>query len=346
MMSIPSITTWSSDLHAFADVEGTALLFTEDAVYLALFPDEKIVIPPKQGCWEQLKKQLKNHFYVGFLSYEMGYFADPDYHIEGPKTTLPATIFYRPTTVIRYTDKGQTVYGKPLPDRPQRVMGPIEMHLASQSDTHSSYLAKIALIKEQIEAGEIYQANLSQSFQFEGKVDPCDLFEQLYTQNPAPYSAFINCGEFQIVSSSPELFLKKRGSQIRTCPIKGTAPRLEGEKERLLASEKERSELLMITDLMRNDLSKICDPTTVEVLKMWECQTFTDVYHLVSTIEGQVKQELHPVDQIRQLFPGGSITGCPKLRAMEVIADIEKGLEAYIQAPLDIFLLVVITALI
>jgi para-aminobenzoate synthetase component 1 len=185
------------------------------------------------------------------------------------------------------------------------------------------------LAKELIHAGEIYQANLSQQFVFSGTCRPFSIFFQLAQLNPAPFSAYLKVDDFAIVSSSPERFLSCSDGILETRPIKGTAPRGKTEeedchlKEQLLASEKEKAELLMITDLMRNDLGRLSMPGTVKTLKLWECESYTNVFHLVSTIQSK-SLDIHPVDKVRACFPGGSISGCPKLSAMEAIQRIEK----------------------
>jgi para-aminobenzoate synthetase component 1 len=192
------------------------------------------------------------------------------------------------------------------------------------------YSSKIERAKDLIASGDIYQVNLSQQICFEGERDPYDIFRKLAQKNPAPFSAYLKGKDFAIVSSSPERFLEKKGDYLETRPIKGTIPRgnnnVEDEHNRreLLSSEKEKAELLMITDLMRNDLSKISFPGSVETIDLWRCEPYTNVFHLLSIIRSHAKPNIHPVDLIRQCFPGGSITGCPKLRAMEVIAELEK----------------------
>ena len=151
----------------------------------------------------------------------------------------------------------------------------------------------------------------------------------LRERNPAPFAAYLNTGEVQIVSASPERFLELRGRQVETRPIKGTRPRgATPEEDRrlgaeLLASEKDRAENVMIVDLLRNDLSRVCRDHTVLTPEICVLESFATVHHLVSTVTGELRPGLDAVDLLRATFPGGSITGAPKIRAMEIIAELE-----------------------
>lgn len=198
------------------------------------------------------------------------------------------------------------------------------------SDTMNSYVDKIQRAKEFIRSGDVYQINLSQQWEFLGEVDSFDLFKRLALLNPAPFSAYLHLKDYSIISSSPERFLQKKGDILETRPIKGTAPRGKTaaedaeSRQKLLASEKERAELMMITDLMRNDLGKISVIGTVEVPLLCGCEAYQNVFHQYSIVKSRVLPSLHPLDIVRSCFPGGSITGCPKIRAMEVIEELEK----------------------
>lgn len=198
------------------------------------------------------------------------------------------------------------------------------------SECRAIYLNKVHQAKELIRAGEIYQVNLSQLFEFQNERTPFSLFRQMCSLNPAPFSAYFRHSQSTIVSTSPERFLCKRGDKLETRPIKGTIQRGKTEEEDqifqaiLLASPKERAELLMITDLMRNDLGKISAVGSVKVLELWRCEAYANVFHLLSIIQSTAQPNLTPLDIIRSCFPGGSVTGCPKSRAMEVIDDLEK----------------------
>lgn len=191
------------------------------------------------------------------------------------------------------------------------------------------YLQTIRAIKNYISAGDCYQVNLSQRFTAPVSQPSSLLYQRLRAVSPAPYSAFLNLGDAQILSSSPESFLSLDGTRVVTRPIKGTRPRgITPEADRdlrneLAESEKDRAELLMITDLERNDLGRVCRPGSVRVTELRHVETFPQVHHLVSTIEGEVREDCGLIDLLRATFPGGSITGAPKVRAMQIIRELE-----------------------
>ena len=195
--------------------------------------------------------------------------------------------------------------------------------------TRDNYTAGVNRVKAYIGSGDVYQVNLSQRFTCDFKRSPFDVYESLSSVSPAPYSCFFNCDDFHILSSSPEAFLKINKSSVETRPIKGTRPRGKSEaddlkmKEELLQSTKDRAELLMITDLERNDLGRVCKYGSIHPQALFELETFSNVFHLVSTIRGELKDDHSHVDCLRACFPGGSITGAPKIRAMEIIEELE-----------------------
>lgn len=177
--------------------------------------------------------------------------------------------------------------------------------------------------------GDIYIANMTQQLTIESKKSPYDVYRYLRTHNPSPFGGFFQCNTFQVVCASPERFLKVKDRLIETRPIKGTRRRGETPaedimlKEELKNSSKDRSELLMIVDLERNDLNHVCEPGSVKVTEHFAVEAYSTVFHLVTTIIGKLKQELHTFDLIEAAFPGGSITGAPKIRAMEIIDELE-----------------------
>ena len=195
--------------------------------------------------------------------------------------------------------------------------------------TKDEYLAAVRKVKDYIQEGDIYQANLTQRFRTTLNTTPVHLYQTLRKINPAPFAGFIDFGQGHVLSSSPERFIKIKGRDIETRPIKGTRPRgktlAEDERNKidLLNSEKDKAELLMIVDLERNDLGKICKTGTVRVPKLFELEEYSTVYHLVATVEGELKEGLDVVDALKATFPGGSITGAPKIRAMEIIDELE-----------------------
>ena len=191
------------------------------------------------------------------------------------------------------------------------------------------FLEMVRRAKEFIAAGDIYQVCLSHPFFAPPSRRAWDFHEALRMFSPAPYSAYLDSGDAQIVSASPECFLQMAGRQILTRPIKGTRPRMADPQsdrlssEELKASGKETAELVMITDLERNDLGQVCEYGSVRVPELLHLEAYEQVFHLVSTVEGRLRDGVSHVEALRACFPGGSISGAPKKRAMEIIAELE-----------------------
>lgn len=192
------------------------------------------------------------------------------------------------------------------------------------------YEEAIANLRDYIRNGDVYIANMTRRICCNNTEDSFRIYEKLRAINKAPFSAYMNFEEFQVISSSPERFLSITNGLVQTRPIKGTRPRGknpeedEANKNELINSEKDKSELLMIVDLERNDLSKVCKPNSVKVTELFKLEEYETVFHLVATIEGVLREEVSSVKCIRECFPGGSITGAPKIRAMEIIEELEK----------------------
>lgn len=180
-----------------------------------------------------------------------------------------------------------------------------------------------------ITEGDIYIANMTQQLTVQSDKNPYEVYRYLRTYNPAPFGGYFNYGDFQIVSASPERFLKVEKGCVETRPIKGTRKRGatpeedEALRKELQESSKDRSELLMIVDLERNDLNRVCMPGSVKVTDHFAVEAYATVFHLVTTIVGKLRPDLHVMDLIAAAFPGGSITGAPKIRAMEIIDELE-----------------------
>ena len=191
------------------------------------------------------------------------------------------------------------------------------------------YIRGVKRTKEYIYEGDIYQVNFSQRFNSEAKIDPMDMYYILREKNAAPFSAYLGFPEFTIGSSSPERFIYQKSDVIETRPIKGTRPRGKNSKEdakyarELADSSKDRAELNMIVDLERNDLGKFCYYGSVEVAEHAVIEKYARVFHTVSTVTGKVKRGIDAADILKAAFPGGSITGAPKIRAMEIIDELE-----------------------
>lgn len=194
----------------------------------------------------------------------------------------------------------------------------------------TAYQAAFEKIKTYITEGDCYQVNLAKRYEIIAEGDPWIAYQQLRKQNAAPFSAFLTTPEATVLSSSPERLLRVKNKQVETKPIKGTRPRdlNDPERDRLLGKQlqdslKDRAENLMIVDLLRNDLGKVCEPGSISVPTPFALESFATVHHLVSTITGTLATAQHAVALLRACFPGGSITGAPKLRAMEIIEELE-----------------------
>jgi para-aminobenzoate synthetase component 1 len=184
-------------------------------------------------------------------------------------------------------------------------------------------------VREYIRNGDIFQANLSQRFEVSLATNPYAIYRRLRSINPAPFAAYLNFDDVKIISASPERFLKLDGDIIQTRPIKGTRPRgktaVEDERlaNELLSSEKDRAENVMIVDLERNDLGRVASYGSVIVPELTALESYATVFHLTSTVEGRLADGKDRVDLLKATFPGGSISGAPKVRAMEIIEEIE-----------------------
>lgn len=211
--------------------------------------------------------------------------------------------------------------------------GPPELpHLEAPLESNMSkeqYCKALEAVLEYIAAGDIYQANISQRFATQFSGEPWALYRRLRSRFPAPFGAYLHCGPFHVLSNSPERFLLVEGNRISTCPIKGTRPRgmtVEDDARiigHLRHDPKECAEHVMIVDLERNDLGRICQVGSVHVEQFETIETYHTLHHMVSTVAGTLEDGIDPIDCLRATFPGGSITGAPKIRAMEVIDEVE-----------------------
>ncbi|MFC1532851.1 aminodeoxychorismate synthase component I [Thermodesulfobacteriota bacterium] len=288
---------------------------------------------------------------LGYLAYDLKDLLEDLPHTSIDDLYLPHICFVAPSVIVikdkqknrawlcipnrfvkgnNLKDNDYSWFQKVLDSRPN-IPGPFHGDpIGFQSNfTESDYRAAIEKIREYILQGHVYQVNMSQRFQMDFKGDAFNLFRTLFKNNPAPFFSYLNTGDHQIVSTSPERFLKQAGSYIETRPIKGTKPRGKNESEdhdykhELEQSDKDDAELSMIVDLLRNDLGKVCQAGSVHVAQHKKIEAYENVYHLVSIIEGVLDKRHDSIDLIKAAFPGGSITGCPKIRAMEIIDELE-----------------------
>ena len=195
----------------------------------------------------------------------------------------------------------------------------------------AKFLGSVHRALEYIAAGDVYQANLSRGWQGRASqpVDPVAIYQRLRVTNPSPFAALLRVHDFALLSSSPERLVSIRGNTVSTRPIAGTRPRGATPEadaalvRSLLDNEKERAEHVMLIDLERNDLGKVCVGGSVRVDEYMSVETYAHVHHIVSNVSGRLRDDVSPIDVIRALFPGGTITGCPKIRCMEIIAELE-----------------------
>lgn len=201
---------------------------------------------------------------------------------------------------------------------------------ATAITSRDEWLRAVEQVRRYIYEGDIYQVNLTRMVQREGRADPTTLYAALRSKNPAPFGGFLDCGNARhVLSSSPERFLSVRDGVIETRPIKGTRGRSDDAdvdarlREELLVSEKDKAELTMIVDLERNDLGRVCKPGSVNVPSLMHVGSFARVHHLEATVQGELRDNVTPTRFIRATFPGGSISGAPKKRALEIIHELE-----------------------
>ncbi|WP_247384905.1 MULTISPECIES: aminodeoxychorismate synthase component I [unclassified Bradyrhizobium] len=197
--------------------------------------------------------------------------------------------------------------------------------------SREAYISAVKRVVDFILAGDVFQVNIARRFsaKLPSSFDPLAFYRQLRSLNPAPFAALLRYGKLTVASSSPERFLKLHERQVETRPIKGTIRRsadfIEDQHlaEILIASEKDRAENTMIVDILRNDLSRVCTPDSIEVPSLCKLESYASVHHLVSIVTGEIAEHEDAVTLLRACFPGGSITGAPKVRSMEIITDIE-----------------------
>jgi anthranilate synthase component 1 len=200
-----------------------------------------------------------------------------------------------------------------------------------QEESDAQFLRSVGRALEYIAAGDVYQANLSRQWQGRSpsRIDPVSIYRRLRTTNPSPFAALLRDGDFAVMSSSPERLMSIHGGIVSTRPIAGTRPRgatpaADARLVRsLLDNEKERAEHVMLIDLERNDLGRICVGGSVRVDEYMAVETYAHVHHIVSNVSGLLREGITPLQAIRAMFPGGTITGCPKVRCMEIIAELE-----------------------
>ena len=206
-----------------------------------------------------------------------------------------------------------------------------------EEDEAQHYTDGVQRVLEYLAAGDVFQVNLSRSWRarFDGALDPAALFQRLRENNPAPFAGVFAQPDWAVVSSSPERLVSVRGDLVETRPIAGTRARFSGDDDaerirELVGHPKERAEHVMLIDLERNDLGRVCTPGSVEVDELMTVESYAHVHHIVSNVRGRLRADIAPGEVMRAVFPGGTITGCPKVRCMQIIAELEgEGRSAY-----------------
>ncbi len=287
-------------------------------------------LPPFQGGW------------AGYISYDFGKSLEAHSKILEFKALCPDLILHRYDTVMGFdhlqqrawifgTNETEIAKFEKLMKRKPQALGASFIEGWQSNFSRANYEGAVAQIVEYILAGDIFQANLTQCFSSDipPNFDAFALYRKLRDKNPSTFAAYLDYGDVQIASSSPERLIKSDGSMVEARPIKGTRKR-DSDPSRdaeliveLQASRKDRAENVMIVDLLRNDISRIAKPGSVKVPVLCGLESYANVHHLVSVVEGHLRDGLNQVDLLKAVFPGGSITGAPKIRAMEIIAELE-----------------------
>ncbi|MFP4225863.1 MAG: aminodeoxychorismate synthase component I [Desulfobacterales bacterium] len=283
----------------------------------------------------------------GYFSYDLKDFIEKLPRTAVNDLSLPHLCLYAPSVIVIYDRQEKCTWqcipeinGRPAASGREISKGAgagqrkTELSFASTGDLHAgmlkpAYLAAVAAIKEYIGTGHIYQANLAQRFETDFHGSSFGFFKALFEAAPAPFYAYIHAGDHHIVSTSPERFVRQAGKQVETRPIKGTRPRGrtahedQAMRKALVESAKDEAELSMIVDLLRNDFGRVCRAESVLVAEHKRVEAYVNVFHLISVVTGELRDDMKTADLIKAVFPGGSITGCPRIRAMEIIDELE-----------------------
>jgi anthranilate synthase component I len=289
-------------------------------------------ISPNQDSFQPFPQGLAQAWF-GLFSYEFGH----DFVVPGALTaekSVPDFYFFKPSRLLAYNRQTKELFqfgeSDLEPDENQEAkpvfkVGPVEARVLS-----AQYENMVRQAKDYIGTGDIYQANLAQSFQASWTGSAASLYRLLREMNPGPFMGLFRGPNFTVVSSSPERLVAGRGDWLEARPIAGTRPRGKNElddlqmKAELNNNAKEQAEHLMLVDLCRNDLGRVSDYGTVEVKRYADVESYARVHHLVSTVQGRKKKSINLSDVVKALFPAGTITGCPKIRCMEIIRELEK----------------------
>jgi anthranilate synthase component 1 len=290
------------------------------------------------GCGDRLvsfaEAECLGEPVVGYLGYDHIAKLEPTVPLPAAGPDVPESLFVVADTFLRFdhvTGTADVLYGDParVAAALAREPDPLPAARAQHAETRRSpdrdeHLRRIARVQEHIRRGDVFQAVLSQRAERETSASPLAVYRALRRINPSPYLFLLELGELALVGSSPETHVKVEGSRASLNPIAGTTERGPGDAERLLGSEKDRAEHVMLVDLGRNDLSRVCEPGTVKVERFLEPERFSHVTHLVSEVAGQLRDGVTPFDVVRATFPAGTVSGAPKVRAMQILSELEQ----------------------
>jgi anthranilate synthase component 1 len=270
---------------------------------------------------------------VGYLAYDYAARLEPTVPLPDAATGLPESRFLVADILVRFDhvlgtaevirgdrDEVSHLLAQPLPRLPH-TNG--RRGFARRTPARDDYEATVRKAQEHIEAGDVFQVVLSQRAERPTTASPLELYRALRRVNPSPYLFLLELDGLALIGSSPETLVKLEGTRASLNPIAGTTERGPGDAERLLASEKDRAEHVMLVDLGRNDLARVCLPGTVEVERFLEVERYSHVTHLVSQVAGDLRPGLTPFDLLRACFPAGTVSGAPKVRAMQLISELE-----------------------
>ncbi len=278
-------------------------------------------------AFSEFRKQFPEWMF-GYFGYDLKNFIEKLSSRNKPLINAPDLYFMIPEFVVEFCDGQISVLKGELPDDIRR--SEIQRDFSLNKMSHISkeeYLQAIIEAKNRIKEGDFYEVNLSHPIEFEFEGRGWELYQKMKEFGPVPFASYIKADDFEICSSSPERFLAKKGSSIWSQPIKGTVSRNgkndEESIQNLLLSEKDRAENLMIVDLVRNDLSRVAHKGSVEVNDLFEIQSFETVHQMVSTVKGELKENMSEFDILKATFPMGSMTGAPKISAMKAIEELE-----------------------
>jgi para-aminobenzoate synthetase component I len=299
------------------------------------------ILPVRGNSFEELKKFRDKHkdMLFGFFAYDLKNEIESLSSSHPDKINFPDLYFYQPEHILYFNNEEISIHSTCNPEKIYREIESIVIPVASrrkniqikQKLSKEDYLKNIQFIKKHLLDGDIYELNYCMEFYAENaEADPLQLYAELNESSPMPFSAFHKFHDKYLICASPERFLKKVKDKLISQPIKGTSKRGSNEeedtllKDQLRSSPKERSENMMIVDLVRNDLARSSVPGSVKVEEMFGIYTFRQVHQMISTVVSEIKKEVDPIDAIKNAFPMGSMTGAPKISAMKLIEQYEK----------------------